>query len=275
MPELNVRTLLPFEIRAAPGRIAGAAIMSGGRGVGRRALRVFGQYAIVYLLDGSGSFREAGGATSPVIAGDCLFVYPDIPHGYGPGRGERWTEIYVVFDGPVFDFWRECGLLNPLRPVVHIEPIAEWLGRIEEIVAPAEDVDSSTTIARFLTLLTEIAVKGGLSGAQSPGEAWYDVAQRALATELGAEISIHDVAARAGMSYETFRKRFTARAGVSPARYRSEKRVDAAKEILTRSDLPVQQIAAYLGYSNEFNFSRRFREITGVSPRGYRRTEEP
>ena len=271
MPELDITTLLRREIAAPIGRIAAAAILSGGRGVGRRGLRVFGLYALVLLLDGSGAYRDSTGPPRPLSAGDCVLVFPDVPHGYGPGRGEKWSELYVVFDGPVFDLWRSAGVLDPRSPIVRAEPLEDWRRRIEDLLA--QGIDPAAKVAGFAALLAEIAQPSrDLNGPSEERIDWFEAACRTLETELGSALPLRAAAQAAGLSYEVFRKRFAARAGVSPARYRAERRIAAAREILAHTDLPVKQIAAHLGFSNEFNFSRRFREIAGVSPRAYRRS---
>lgn len=46
----------------------------------------------------------------------------------------------------------------------------------------------------------------------------------------------------------------------------------AAKRELYLTSKPVKQIAAYLGYQDEFYFSRFFKKKVGISPDGYRKT---
>lgn len=76
-------------------------------------MRVLGSYALVYVVGGGGEYSDARGTRRQVSEGDLIWVFPDIPHAYGPARGGRWDEIYLVFDGPVFDLWRQRGLLDP------------------------------------------------------------------------------------------------------------------------------------------------------------------
>jgi AraC-like DNA-binding protein len=248
-----------------------AAVLKNSRGNEHRSLRVFGSYAIVYLLDGSGEFRDGSGFRQPVSAGDCLLIYPDVPHVYGPGKGDHWSEIYVVFDGPVFDLWRTVGILNPTYPIYRLEPVDTWRARIEEAVTRRE-LSADVFVSRFLCLVTSIAATSATASAVGSREPWRDQALRLLATELGSDLSVEGIADRVGLSYEVFRKRFAAATGISPVRYRTKKRIDAACEILQRTDIPIKQIAAHLGFSNEFNFSRRFKQETGQGPREYRKS---
>jgi AraC-like DNA-binding protein/predicted GNAT family N-acyltransferase len=73
------------------------------------------------------------------------------------------------------------------------------------------------------------------------------------------------------MSYESFRKRFQRETGVSPARYRTLRRIEAARELLRYSpQLTNRQIAETLGFADEYHFSRRFTQIAGSTPRQFR-----
>ena len=72
------------------------------------------------------------------------------------------------------------------------------------------------------------------------------------------------------MGYETFRKKFSRLEGVAPAKYRMRRLIDRACELMHEPELTNKQIAFKLGFANEFYFSRRFKQITGASPRTFR-----
>ncbi|MDP3827468.1 MAG: helix-turn-helix domain-containing protein, partial [Polaromonas sp.] len=46
---------------------------------------------------------------------------------------------------------------------------------------------------------------------------------------------------------------------------------DRAKDLLYRSDKPVKQVAAAVGFLNEKSFTRAFRAWTGTSPGEFRK----
>ena len=58
--------------------------------------------------------------------------------------------------------------------------------------------------------------------------------------------------------------------GSSPRRYILRHRLETAKDLLARSDLPLSEIAAEAGFYDASDFGKRFREQEGLTPRQYR-----
>ena len=60
--------------------------------------------------------------------------------------------------------------------------------------------------------------------------------------------------------------------GKSPMRYYSDLKIDEAKKLLREDELSVSEISEKLNYSGIHNFSRAFKEATGFSPLGYKKS---
>src|SRR5580658_6807016 len=88
---------------------------------GLSGMRILDAYALVLILAGGGWFEDANTPRRHVSAGDLIVVFPDLPHRYGPGQDQNWSEIYITFFGPAFDLWRDEGLLRPQQPVRRLE----------------------------------------------------------------------------------------------------------------------------------------------------------
>ncbi|GHF82543.1 AraC family transcriptional regulator [Kitasatospora xanthocidica] len=89
---------------------------------------------------------------------------------------------------------------------------------------------------------------------------------------LGERLTVDELAARAGVSGRTLARRFTEQLGTSPGQWLLARRIDAARALLERTDLPVEAVATRVGLASAVNLRRRFRTAVGTTPGAYRRT---
>jgi len=250
------------------GRIAVAGRIIGSTGVDFAAMRVLGAYALVYVVRGGGRFADARGTRRTIRDGDLLLLFPEIAHAYGPVPGRRWDEIYIVFEGPVFDLWRRRGILSPAEPVQHLEPVSFWRRRLEDLLAA--DLSPLERVCRLQATLAQVLAQPTHDLSRARDAAWLERAQAALTSGLGNELDLTAAARGLGMSPETFRKRFVRLARIPPGRYRATALIEVACRLLHEGVLSLKEIAARLGFSDAFHFSRRFKQITGRTPSQYR-----
>jgi AraC-like DNA-binding protein len=85
-------------------------------------------------------------------------------------------------------------------------------------------------------------------------------------------IYLEDLAKVAGVSRYHFNRIFSKAAGMPPMRFVREMRVDAARGLLLNTSMPLRAIAPMVGFTDEFQLSRVFRELTGQSPATLRRS---
>jgi len=91
-----------------------------------------------------------------------------------------------------------------------------------------------------------------------------------IEAHLEENISNPMLAAIAGLSIFHFVRAFKQSKGSSPHEYVIRRRVERSMELLAGTDLPLAEIAAAAGFSDQSHLARRFREHAGVSPRDYR-----
>ncbi|MFE6287146.1 GlxA family transcriptional regulator [Streptomyces sp. NPDC057877] len=108
-----------------------------------------------------------------------------------------------------------------------------------------------------------------------PGAA-STAATRVWALErLGEPLTLTDLAAHASMSLRTFARRFHDEVGLSPGRWLIQQRVARARHLLESSDLPVDRVAAEVGFATAASLRQHLHAAIGVSPQAYRRTFQP
>ena len=87
---------------------------------------------------------------------------------------------------------------------------------------------------------------------------------------LEGTISLHELAATAGLSASHFARAFKQSEGTSPHRYVVNRRLQQALQLLARTELPLSEIANATGFADQSHFSRQFRKHIGVTPSSYR-----
>lgn len=91
-----------------------------------------------------------------------------------------------------------------------------------------------------------------------------------LEEHLSDTISIDEMAALVGVSSRHLIRTFEQSTGETPHRYVVGRRVDRAKQLLSRSEDSITDVALSCGYGSIQHFSTAFRRETGVSPSRYR-----
>ena len=191
----------------------------------------------------------------------------------GPRKGQGWSEVYAVFDGPVFDLWKQSGLLDPSRPVRRLQTVDYWLPRFSAVIQAGRTPGLSPSLIEVCQLqrvLAEALTAPGPDAAAATEKQWAQQACSLLEADLSRPLDLHAAAATMNVSYELFRKRFRQVVGLSPAQYRARRNIDLACELIRAGQLRHKQIASRLGFADEYHFSKRFKKITGRSPRQFR-----
>jgi AraC family transcriptional regulator len=87
---------------------------------------------------------------------------------------------------------------------------------------------------------------------------------------LGDQLSLIDVAAIACLSPYHFSRSFKQAVGIGPQRYITQRRLERAKTLMRRTNLPLALIAQEAGFSDQSHLTSVFRRENGVTPGHYR-----
>ena len=83
-------------------------------------------------------------------------------------------------------------------------------------------------------------------------------------------LSVHEIAASAGLSPYHFSRLFRSVTGRSPHGYVTELRLDEARALLGRGCRSIESIARACGYSSHAHFTNSFGRHVGCTPAAYR-----
>ena len=73
-----------------------------------------------------------------------------------------------------------------------------------------------------------------------------------------------------GQSYDAFRKKYTRLTGNAPKQFMMNRVMEQAAQLLIETNRSTHDIADELGFCDQFHFSKRFKQHTGITPSKYR-----
>ena len=184
--------------------------------------------------------------------------------------------------------WTRCADLAAAFPAIKVEqdPIYINDGKIWTSAGVTAGIDMAlalleadfgramaTAVAQHLVVFAkrpggqaQFSAGLALTGTDETFDRLHDWMKRNLRENL----AVPALAEQAGMSERSFLRHYRQVTGVTPARAVERVRVEAARQALGETSLPVKRIAADCGFGSEETMRRSFIRILAVPPQAYR-----
>ncbi len=222
------------------------------------------------MTEGSGLFETPKLGKSELIKGSAILLPPKAPHYYGGDRETGMNELYVTFNGAVFDLMRDVLEWDSLPPLVNFSAeTAAIVEKVFETFANGASIDPHEALLMVQRLVgLHVSCAKRLSLKPEVGT----FLERACLMLGDPDKSLRDIAAKLGCSYSHFRRRFKAESGRSPNQFRMLQKLEKAGNLLINTNLSHARIAEECQFCDEFYLSRAFKNYSGRSPREFRRS---
>ncbi|SFL38112.1 AraC-type DNA-binding protein [Gracilibacillus orientalis] len=86
--------------------------------------------------------------------------------------------------------------------------------------------------------------------------------------------SLENIAKRLHMNKYYLSHFFKKEFGVTIQEYILQRRLFEANKLLSDTEMPIHQIAEYVGFMSASSFNRRYKERTGITPNQYRKNNK-
>ncbi|HCE46822.1 MAG TPA: hypothetical protein DET40_25020 [Lentisphaeria bacterium] len=227
--------------------------------------RYFEFYCISHLIRGRGWYWTEGRPVEIFEEGTAVLASPHFIHRYS-GYLTEYVEDTICFTGPVADFLFRTGVFK--NGTVPIGRARRLLPIIERTSDPSRDSQIQANIG-LQNLLVELYLKRRKHSDSEKNPYLSDLIEE-IKVSRDRWWTVSEMADFCGLSKEQFRRVFQASIGASPKNYVDRLKIMKAAEMLSCSSERISDVAKQFGYSDPLHFSRRFRQIIGLSPEKYR-----
>jgi len=236
--------------------------------------RVLDGYYIIFISRGKGMLEMENSPNVELKAGICFFLFPGVWHRYKPDARHGWEEYWVGFKGQYPESLVKNGVLCPQKPFVEVGLNESLLSLFHSLIKTTSHADPGyQQIAVGITLQMLGLIMTASKYEQpslDPELRLISKAKFILQETIDNPLNLEEVVKELPMGYSKFRKVFKQVCGISPNQYHLNLRLDKAKELLTSTNLTVNEIAIQTGFESIFYFSKLFKRKNGVSPKIYR-----
>jgi AraC family transcriptional regulator of arabinose operon len=249
---------------------------------GYRTWRAHGadSWLLILTLSGAGRFGYEGGEIG-VQERQAVLIRPGARHDYGtaaePGSWELlWAHFYPQPEWLDWLAWPESapGLM---RLTISDDEI---LNCITTRLFDAHRHATGALILRDAFAMNALEEALLWCSTQNPRTAQGHIDRRVqqcmdyLCQNLTAKITVDGLAALCGLSGSRLAHLFRAQVGMTPQQFQEQQRLARARQLLELSGRNIGDIAAEVGFDNPFYFTLRFKRLTGLAPREYRKSRQ-
>ena len=225
----------------------------------------------------AGSLEErAAGRTERGLALGVVVKPAGVEHDDRFGTAGARTVQIAVPAAAAADLERKGGLLGRWRWLPAGDAAGPFLRLVEAMQSGS--VASGELQLRAWDALGAVASDDSSgSGEPEPGPAprWLEQVRERADDAAGELPLVRDLAAAAGVHPVHLAREFRRHYGVTVSSHLQRRRIQAAADLLVRSDEPLARVAARCGFADQSHLGRQLRTHAGITPARLRRIARP
>lgn len=225
-------------------------------------------YLFVYVMNGTGKLFLKN-KTLNLKSGDILVNNLNEKYSFRADENERWDLKWLAVRGKTVEEFLNKFFKN--TNVIHVnngKTMIECFNQIFYLMDSDDVADKYTCVSRvydFLSLLYKSSDFG------ENGSNYVAEAKIFMKSNFAEKITVKDVANHLKINASYFSRLFTKEMGVSPIKYLTTVRIQKAAELLTTTNMSVEDISYSVGIDDALYFSRFFKKVTGSSPVAFKK----
>ncbi|WNR42685.1 AraC family transcriptional regulator [Paenibacillus roseipurpureus] len=232
-------------------------------------------HIFIFCSDGEG-WIEQNHEKSVTLTQDQLAVIPaNTPHRYGASTQAPWSIYWFHLHGDhVPAFLHLYGMdAGPVQLPIGAQ--TEFRDVFHQCYVLLSDKTYSLPVHTHVSqsmrqLISSIGISAGKTAKDKKREQYLELAIRYMNDRLEGSIKLPELAKHIGLSKQHLILLFKEETGFPPIDYFLRIKIQKAAQMLSLTGLSMKEIAASIGISDPYYFSRLFKKMTGSSPTTYR-----
>jgi AraC-like DNA-binding protein len=139
-------------------------------------------------------------------------------------------------------------------------------------IAQSEDINTIREVQkRSIIAFTQLVQ---MAKERFASNTYVDNCKKDIAINILKKISLADVAKDVGVEETYLARLFKESEGITVVHYIHKEKIKIAKNLLKYSARPISEISYYLSFTSQSYFGKVFRELTGMTPKEYRKQNQ-
>lgn len=214
-------------------------------------------YLIHFCFSGKGIFKNPRGSY-PVCAGEMFVIRKNEVTLYQADEINPWEYMWIGFDGDLAFLFEEAEAVYKIPA-----------GLLEKITNAVNKGECSAHI--YSSVIFELIYE--LLPKEQPLGDTLSAVKNYVKYNYMNEISVESIALHFGFERSYLYRKFKSRYGVGLKEYLTRTRMEVAKRLLEEGH-PVRIVAGTVGYRDEFNFSKAFKNCYKKPPIAYKNSSK-
>ncbi|OME76455.1 hypothetical protein BK120_28520 [Paenibacillus sp. FSL A5-0031] len=176
--------------------------------------------------------------------------------------------LHLLNQGPVL----YTEQLFPNRQELRVYPLAQWMDLLSQLytgITDCDNIEAHRQQTHFQKLIGFVLEHNLQFDSMSSSTQTVEQTIQYMQNHFQNRITVKQLVDMANVPAWQFTSIFKELTGKKPLDYLNELRISRSKDWLIHTDNTLRDIADRVGFTDEYYFSRRFRLITGFSPRQY------
>ena len=230
-------------------------------------------YMLHFILKGQGHYY-LNNKHYKLNENQCFLTEPGTVTLYKAEPTNPWTYTWICFNGDYVPHLLKQSNLNTDNPIINLSCNQTIYEIIKEMLSyhqltPANECYLQSKLYLIFAKLHE-ALQSVYNKVELNNNLYVTKAIEYIEKNTFTNLSVNDIARYLNISRSHLYALFKQELNTSPQQFLTNAKIANARELLSKTKIPIYSVALSCGYKNAFAFSRAFKQVTNISPREYR-----